>query len=134
MLCDCRYSIIKEINGATVGVGRTQRSLPLKLERLMKERDKGRRYPNCHAIRYVHGHHIQFWGNEGPSDLDNVISLCSRHHYLLHAGGWKIEGNPNDRVQFIDQNGRTLDGQLPTAQPQTKHSIHTLLKYACDTS
>ncbi|HKX75302.1 MAG TPA: HNH endonuclease, partial [Acidimicrobiia bacterium] len=64
------------------------------------------RFPGCHNRRWVHGHHILFWSEGGPTDLCNLITLCPRHHRMLHEEGWRIEGDPNREVTFIKPNGR----------------------------
>ena len=32
-------------------------------------------------------HHVVPWEKGGPTDLDNLLPLCSHHHYLVHATG-----------------------------------------------
>jgi 5-methylcytosine-specific restriction endonuclease McrA len=43
------------------------------------------------------GHHRRHWIDGGPTDLPNLALLCSRCHYKIHEGGWKLvtdrEGN-----------------------------------------
>ncbi|MDX2379021.1 MAG: DUF222 domain-containing protein, partial [Acidimicrobiia bacterium] len=37
-------------------------------------------------------HHVTFWGqHDGPTDEDNLIPVCDKHHHLLHEGGWALE-------------------------------------------
>jgi predicted restriction endonuclease len=47
-------------------------------------------------------HHIDYWENGGPTDLDNLIPLCSRHHHKAHEGGWKLSLNPNNRQLTVN--------------------------------
>src|SRR3954463_1972099 len=36
-------------------------------------------------------HHITYYGlQQGLTDIDNLAPLCSRHHHLMHEGGWKL--------------------------------------------
>jgi hypothetical protein len=44
------------------------------------------------AVKFDHcqPHHVKFWENGGPTDLANLLPLCSRHHHLVHEGGWKL--------------------------------------------
>ena len=35
-------------------------------------------------------HHIEYWESGGPTDLDNMVPLCSRHHHAAHEGGWTL--------------------------------------------
>jgi hypothetical protein len=47
-------------------------------------------------------HHIDYWENGGPTDLDNLIPLCSRHHHKAHEGGWKLSLDPNSRQLTVN--------------------------------
>ncbi len=33
----------------------------------------------------------------GRSDLDRLTPACTRHHHLLHEGGWTAELDPRTR-------------------------------------
>ena len=56
------------------------------------------RFPACGRHR-VDVHHIVAWEDGGPTDVDNGILLCRRHHTLVHAG-FHAEGSANGRVIF----------------------------------
>ncbi len=43
------------------------------------------KFDNCQP------HHIHHYENGGPTDLDNLLPLCSRHHHRIHDDGWRIE-------------------------------------------
>ncbi|MGI8984166.1 MAG: hypothetical protein ACR2HM_06485, partial [Acidimicrobiales bacterium] len=51
------------------------------------------------------------WEDGGPSDTDNLMALCHRHHRLHHLGRLGIEGNADepDGIRFSDERGRPLD-------------------------
>jgi hypothetical protein len=106
LLCDARLQIQTDDNdGAAIGVGRTTRTIPPWLARIVRKRDQGCRYPGCGHTRWIHIHHIIHWAHGGPTNLDNLISLCPYHHRLLHEGGWKISGDPNGEVTWIRPGG-----------------------------
>jgi hypothetical protein len=64
------------------------------------------KFDNCQP------HHVTFWENGGPTDLANLVPLCSRHHHLVHEGGWRLGIGP-DRTLTI-----TLpDGSIQTTGP-----------------
>jgi predicted restriction endonuclease len=52
-------------------------------------------------------HHILPWELGGPTDLINMVPLCSRHHHVVHDGGWQLELD-TDRTLTI----RQPDGQV----------------------
>jgi hypothetical protein len=121
LACDCRLQLVAvDGDGAVVGVGRTTRTIPPWLDRLLRRRDRGCRFPGCSRTRWTNGHHIRYWSQGGPTDLDNLITLCGFHHHLVHEGGWRIEGNPNGEVRFVRPDGRP---HQPWFEP-LRHEFH----------
>ena len=60
--------------------------------------------PGCRApFAFTKIHHVRWWRNGGSTDLDNLLPLCSKHHHLVHEGGWMLELRPD----------RTLITSLP---------------------
>ena len=106
LTCDGRIQpAIDDPGGFTIGVGRITRQIPAWLRRLLEERDGGCRFPGCGRARWTHGHHIIHWADLGPTNLDNLITLCGFHHRLVHSEGWEIVGNPNGEVVFLNKWG-----------------------------
>jgi hypothetical protein len=106
LTCDGRVQpAIDDPSGLTVGVGRITRQIPAWLRRLLDDRDGGCRFPGCGRTRWTHGHHIVHWADLGPTNLDNLVTLCGFHHRMIHAQGWEIVGNPNGDLIFLDQWG-----------------------------
>jgi hypothetical protein len=106
LMCDARLQITlddDELN--TIGIGRTARTIPPWLGRLLRKRDGGCRFPGCGRTRWIHFHHLIHWAHGGPTDLDNLISLCLYHHRLIHEGGWAISGDPNREITWIMPGG-----------------------------
>ncbi|MFZ0178952.1 MAG: HNH endonuclease signature motif containing protein, partial [Candidatus Dormiibacterota bacterium] len=53
-------------------------------------RDQGCRFPGCdRPPAWTDGHHIIHWP-DGPTELDNLVSLCRPHHRAVHEQGWRI--------------------------------------------
>lgn len=48
------------------------------------------RFPGCTRHRNLHAHHLQFWSQNGTTDLANLLLLCPRHHTLVHAQGFQL--------------------------------------------
>jgi hypothetical protein len=59
--------------------------------------------------------------------MDNLISLCPRHHHVIHKAGWQIVGDPNFDVQFI-RDGRVYPGRSPDISPKVKKRIDKIIK------
>ncbi len=43
------------------------------------------RAASCHA------HHVTFYADDGPTDIDNGVLLCPAHHHALHQGAFEIQ-------------------------------------------
>ena len=72
-------------------VGRTERVVPPRLRRALEARDRHCAFPGCRAhVRRCNAHHVHEWEHGGPTDLDNTVLLCVRHHHAVHEGGWRI--------------------------------------------
>ena len=89
----------------------------------MDERDGGCRFPGCLRTRWTHGHHLIHWADLGPTNLDNLITLCGFHHRLVHSQGWIIAGNPNGEVTFINQWGNTHRPARPPFSPDHQRQL-----------
>lgn len=111
--CDSRLQLVTEKYGQAIGISRISRTVPHWLSRQIRIRDKGCRFPGCENNRWTHAHHIRHWADGGPTDLDNLITLCGRHHRYLHEGDWHIEGNPTHQIKFKRSDGKTLFAQRP---------------------
>ena len=35
-------------------------------------------------------HHIRWVRHDGPTDIDNLVLVCSHHHHLIHDRGWNV--------------------------------------------
>ena len=46
------------------------------------------------------------WGNGGDTDEYNLVSLCPRHHHLVHEEGWSIRGDPRKGIDVVRPDGR----------------------------
>ena len=93
--CDGTVRPVWETDGVPVSVGRAQRIVPDRTRRLVEDRDKGCRYPGCPATGFLENHHITHWEDGGPTDIGNLVSLCSHHHRSHHQGEYTIAGEPN---------------------------------------
>ena len=96
-LISCNATIstmIHDTAGAILDVGRRTRKPPPALRRAIRERDGYRcQFPGCRSRR-TDAHHIVHWANGGETKLGNLISLCKRHHALVHDKGYLIASTP----------------------------------------
>jgi 5-methylcytosine-specific restriction endonuclease McrA len=92
-------------DGTVLDAGRRRRRPSAALRRAARERDTCRcRFPGCESRR-VDLHHIQYWSNGGRTTLANLISLCRRHHTLVHDRGYLIAAGPAGTFTFSRSDG-----------------------------
>jgi hypothetical protein len=117
--CDARLRPLAEVAGVSLSVGRAQRIVADRTRMAVEDRDGGCRAPGCGATRWLQVHHVIHWEDGGPTDTDNLVALCSRHHRLHHLGLLGIEGDADrpDGLVFTDAKGRRLTGCGRPAPP-----------------
>lgn len=70
--------------------------------RALTVRDRGCVVPGCkRKARWCEAHHVAPWP-KGPTDIQNLVLLCRRHHRLVHRRVitfvWK---EPDERWQLV---------------------------------
>jgi hypothetical protein len=121
LACDGRLRLVAERDGEHVGVGRATRAVGPSLRRALRSRDSGCVFPGCTNARYVDAHHVHHWANGGPTNLDNLVELCRRHHRLVHEGGFRLSFDGGE-VVVHDRKGRNLSA-LAATTPATGEPI-----------
>jgi len=107
LCCDSHAVVITEDDkGEPLSIGRKSRIVPRAMQRALKARDHNCcNFPGCANRRYLHCHHVKHWSNSGETKLDNLMLLCTRHHTLVHEGGFRIEKDFQDRWSFLRPDG-----------------------------
>jgi hypothetical protein len=118
--------IVENEDGEPLSVGRKTRTVPTAIKRALRARDKGCSFPGCHHKRFVDAHHIQHWSAGGDTSLDNLMLLCSRHHRLVHEGGFCIERDFQDRWFFKRPDGRAVPNCGYNSQDMIDNDISEL--------
>ena len=104
--CDAEIVASVERDGLPVSVGRARRTVPPRLRRLLEAKDdRTCRWPGCESRRHLDAHHRTHWAHGGETSLDNLVLLCSRHHRLVHEGGYAIEDDPAGGLRFRNRHG-----------------------------
>jgi hypothetical protein len=107
LCCDSKAVVITENEGGEpLSIGRKSRIIPKGIERAVRARDNNCcTFPGCDNHRYLHSHHVEHWSNGGETSLENLMSLCTKHHTLVHEGGFRIEKDFQDRWYFMRPDG-----------------------------
>lgn len=109
--CDAMVTrIVVHGEGVPLNLGRTTRTVSPAQRKALRVRDGGCLFPRCDAPHErTEGHHRVYWADGGPTDLDNLVSLCLRHHHAVHEGGWTIQADGHGGFTFTDPVGRLID-------------------------
>jgi Domain of unknown function (DUF222)/HNH endonuclease len=107
LCCDSHAVVMTEDDkGEPLSIGRKSRIVPTALQRALRARDRNScTFPGCHNKRFLHSHHVEHWANGGETSLENLMLLCTRHHTLVHEGGFRIEKDFQDRWSFLRPDG-----------------------------
>ncbi|GLU90898.1 HNH endonuclease signature motif containing protein [Agromyces sp. NBRC 114283] len=79
-------------HGEPLQLGRSARLFSAAQKLALADRDGGCAWPGCsRPPSHTEAHHIAWWHrDDGRTDLDNGILLCSHHHHRVHDDGWRI--------------------------------------------
>jgi hypothetical protein len=92
LACDSSIArVLLNSESLVIDVGRSKRVVSEPGRRALVARDGRCRWPDCDrpASRSA-AHHVVHWIHGGATDLENLILLCHRHHWMVHEGSWQI--------------------------------------------
>ena len=99
--------------GKNLRLGRKTRKIPPALRRALRLRDGGCRFPGCPRMRFLDAHHVIHWADGGPTDLENLILLCGRHHRSMHEEGFTLVQDGPQRWSVRRPDGTTIPAAPP---------------------
>ena len=95
--------IIVDANGVPLDMGREIRTANRAQRRALRAMYSHCAFPGCDIeFDRCEIHHILPWELGGPTNLQNLAPMCSRHHHVVHEGGWVLHLAP-DRTLTITQ-------------------------------
>ncbi len=104
LACDCDITpIVLDAHGKPLSVGRTTRIWTPAIWAALVARDTGCAFPACDVPSWMcKGHHVKHWiRDHGPTELDNGVLLCDRHHVQVHHRGWQVRLDEYGIPEFI---------------------------------
>jgi hypothetical protein len=118
--CNGRLEVVLYgADGNVVGVGRAQHDPPRWLRRQVLSRDSHAcTFPGCEMKQFLLIHHMHQWGAEGPTNLDNLVTVCSLHHKLVHDYGWRVTLDDSGSPVWFRPNGLRFE---PGPAPPEDH-------------
>jgi hypothetical protein len=98
--------IVLNTNGEVLDCGREHRVANRAQRRALRAMYRTCGYPGCDiSFDRCDIHHVIEWTHHGPTDLDNLLPLCSRHHHLVHEGRWQLQLHPHRTITIHRPDG-----------------------------
>ena len=97
--------IIVAADGVSLYLGRSSRTANRAQRRALRAMYKCCAVPGCTAaFDDCAIHHVIWYRNGGPTDIDHLLPVCSKHHHLVHEGGWQLvlDAKRNLTITFPD--------------------------------
>jgi hypothetical protein len=111
--------ILDPASGLPLDVGRTRRLVPHWIRKALWARDRGCRFPGCHApAPWTDAHHLQPWSRGGRTSVANLVLLCRFHHALIHEDGWAIHLDAATGTLTATRPGG-VPYEIPAVRPDT---------------
>ncbi|HEY3194619.1 MAG TPA: HNH endonuclease signature motif containing protein [Candidatus Dormibacteraeota bacterium] len=115
----CDSSVMRILLGSesqVIDVGRSKRVVTGPGRKALEARDGHCRWPGCdRPAKWSAAHHVVHWIHGGSTDLDNLILLCHRHHWMVHDGGWQIVRADDGRMLTIPPTITFAQARAPSA-------------------
>ena len=88
-------------DSVVIDAGRSRRVVSPAMEAAMHARDQGCRWPGCgRPSSHCQGHHVVPWAKKKETQVNGLLSLCWRHHGMVHAG-WQLVSDETGRLVVI---------------------------------
>ncbi len=97
--------IIVGVDGVKLSVGHTTRLATPAQRRALRAMYRTCAVPGCCvAWDQIVIHHVKYYRNRGPTDIENLLPLCVKHHHCAHEGGWQfsLAANRTLTITFPD--------------------------------
>jgi hypothetical protein len=92
LACDAKIiPIVLGGDGCALDVGRDRRHANRAQRRALRAMYRTCAFDGCDVVfDRCEIHHLIEWELGGLTDLVNLLPLCSRHHHVVHEGGWGL--------------------------------------------
>jgi hypothetical protein len=120
LLCDAvLHRVIMNSDSAVLDYGTASRTITAPMWAALGVRDRHCRFKGCdRPAAWCEGHHVRPWQFGGPTNLLNLVLVCTRHHHLLHKPGWHAKLLPDATFEVTTPDGRVLATKPPSRTPR----------------
>ncbi|MCP4222971.1 MAG: DUF222 domain-containing protein [Actinomycetia bacterium] len=100
ILCDASFrALITDGPRTVLAMNRATPDISPGLREAIRIRDQHCQFSGCDRhMNWCDLHHVIPRHRGGPTNHDNLILLCRRHHGLVHDGGWTLARAPNGAI------------------------------------
>jgi hypothetical protein len=113
-LCDSTVARMMTSKSHILDYGTSVRTVPAHLWRAVAARDQGCRKDGCHRpVNWCEAHHVHPVEHGGPTDITNLVLLCSRDHHRLHKPGSSAKLDPDGTFHITAPDGETRTTHPP---------------------
>jgi Domain of unknown function (DUF222) len=128
MLCGGRITpVILGQDGGPINVGRTIRHANRAQRRALGAMYRTCAFAECDvAFDRCEIHHIDWFAHGGPTDLANLLPVCSRHHHLVHEVAGACAMHRTERSPSPGPTGRTTPPRAPTSPPNARNTVSAI--------
>ncbi|HMK11592.1 MAG TPA: DUF222 domain-containing protein [Acidimicrobiales bacterium] len=103
---------------ADLNLGRSQRLASAAQRRVLRAMYPTCAIPGCETrFARLRMHHVWWWEHGGPTDLDNLLPICSHHHSCVHDKGWHLKLLPDRTLEITLPDGQTMETGPPARAP-----------------
>jgi hypothetical protein len=113
--CDAAFAAVVSHADVPLRLGRTVREPSEAQRRAIGALWAGCAFPGCdRPFAWCELHHIEHWERGGPTDVENLLPLCSRHHHGHHRGVFTIHRSRDGTITFTRADGMAIGVANPT--------------------
>ncbi len=118
LFCDSAvHRVVMAGRSAVLDYGMSIRTIPTPLWNALVIRDEHCRFPGCdRPSEWCEGHHVVWVTQGGPTELANLVMVCSRHHHVLHQPGWHAKLLPDATFEVTGPDGQVRSTSPPRAE------------------
>lgn len=117
MLCDAEVQeIVLDFSGLPLAVGRAKRTATDAQRLWLRAIYRSCAWPECgRPFDWCQIHHLlEFVAENGFTDVDEMVPLCSHHHHEAHDRGWRLDLDPaTRRLTVTSANGDIVEQGAP---------------------
>ncbi len=108
LCCDAEIiPVVLGSDGVPLDMGRSIRTATRAQRRALRTMYRTCAHPDCTVpFSACKSHHVRWWWkHQGPTDIENLIALCEKHHHMVHEGGWTLTMTPDRATTWTRPDG-----------------------------